>query len=81
MSEWPKPGDKMRFMNRNGYDHQLEEARKVFTTDQILTVKSCNVGRSDHRISFEEYPERSWNGVMFEFINNTNPKAGAPEHG
>jgi hypothetical protein len=23
---WPKPGDRMRFMNRNGYDSEREAA-------------------------------------------------------
>ena len=66
---FPGPGDRMKFMNRNGYDHERDAAAKVFNTADTLTVKRCEVGNWSHSLWFEEAPERGWNGVMFEFID------------
>lgn len=63
---WPKAGDKMRFLGKNGYDFQLADAKKHFSEGQILTVVGCRVGAFDHTIKFEEEPKRWFNGVMFE---------------
>lgn len=67
MSErgWPKRGDTMRFLGRNGYEFQLAEALKQFTPGETYTVSDCRVGSWDHSISFEGVDGR-FNGVMFE---------------
>ena len=66
--KWPVPGDKMRFLGKNGYDRQLAHAKSVLEVGQILTVKSCDVGEWNHSIRFEEY-DYPFNGVMFERVN------------
>lgn len=67
-SAWPMAGDKMRFLGKNGYDHQLAEASKLLSVGDVLTVKRCYVGSFDHSIEFEEMTGRSFNGVMFERV-------------
>lgn len=61
---WPKAGDKMRFLNRNGYEGERERAAKVFAMDRDYTVKSISIGSWSSSIYFEEV-EFGWNSVMF----------------
>jgi hypothetical protein len=63
---WPEPGDKMRFLNRNGYDSELEAARKVFNTSDTYTVRGFDLGSLSSRITFQGISGR-WNSVMFDF--------------
>jgi hypothetical protein len=65
---WPKPGDKMRFLGKNGYDFQREQALRVMTVGDVFTVHSISVGESSHSIVFREIGG-NWNGVMFEWLN------------
>lgn len=67
-SAWPEPGDKMRFLDANGYEHERADARKFFTKDQILTVKGVSVGHQHHSIIFEEHVLRAFNGKMFYWL-------------
>jgi len=64
VEKWPEPGDKMQFLDRNGYDVELEAARKVFTKGQVVTVKKFDLGGWCSSITFEELPGK-WNSVMF----------------
>jgi hypothetical protein len=65
---WPNPGDKMRFLNQNGYDYQRENARKAgFIEGEVYVVQSCDVGDFNHTIIFSGHPGEH-NGVMFENI-------------
>jgi hypothetical protein len=81
---WPKPGDRMKFMNRNGYEGERAEAAKLFAPDQVLIVKRCSVGSWSHSLWFEGYERRGWNGVMFEFIDGLEryplPQSTTEEH-
>jgi hypothetical protein len=63
---WPRKGDKMTFLGKNGYEFQLTEAMKAFTIGTAYTVKKCEVDSWSHSVEFEEVPG-SWNGVMFSF--------------
>lgn len=72
---WPKPGDKMRFRNENGYPFELADAQKVMTEGQIFTVKKCRVGDFSHSVEFEEITG-NWNGVMFELLAASPPTEG-----
>lgn len=65
MSENPPEGRKVYFLNRNGYDIELERARKIFKEDQVLTVKEIYVGRNSSDVEFEEFPNQKFNTVMF----------------
>ncbi len=64
---WPKAGDAMRFLGKNGYDLELEEACKLFCVGGIYTVENCDVGDWSHSIQFKEI-EGNFNGVMFERV-------------
>lgn len=61
---WPRKGETMTFLGKNGYDFQREAAMKAFTIGTSYTVKKCEVESWSHSIEFEEVPG-SWNGVMF----------------
>ena len=63
---FPDPGDKMIFLNRNGYDAERERAAEAFETGQEYTVKSIDIGGWSSSICFEEV-HGAWNSVMFGF--------------
>ena len=60
-------GTRVRFMNKNGYDMERERAFKEIGEGRIVTVKTCSVGSSSSKYTFEEVPG-SWNTVMFEKV-------------
>ena len=60
---WPI-GTKLIFLNKNGYDYQLEEAREKFVVGKLYTVVGGNIFRNDSVVEFEEV-EGEWNTVMF----------------
>lgn len=64
-SGWPRPGDKVQFLGRNGYNIELEQARELFAPGQLLTIKRCDVGDWRTGYQFEEHPSRWFNSVMF----------------
>lgn len=70
-----KTGDKVRFLDRNGSEEDLETARKVFAKNQILTVRDRHHGIYHPTYLFEGYG--NWyNARMFEVV----PKDARPEH-
>jgi hypothetical protein len=78
-SAFPRPGDKVLFLGRNGYDHQLKEARKVFLLDHIYTVESCDIGPWSSTLTFVGI-DGSYNSVMFEPSTQIElPLQGAPD--
>ena len=62
---WPV-GQKLRFLNKNGYDRQREEAAELMKEGEIVTVKKSQMFRSTSRVFLEEYPDKEFNTVMFE---------------
>lgn len=58
-------GERVRFLNENGYDIQRERAADIFNTKQLLTVDTLTVGRSSSTYTFYGYAG-SFNTVMFE---------------
>lgn len=60
-------GDKVRFMNKNGYDPERERALKAIGLERIVTVVECDIGSSSSSYTFEEVPG-SWNTVMFDRV-------------
>lgn len=66
--KWPEAGDKMRFLNENGYDVQLEQARQHFEVGKEYIVDAIVVSSFDHAIKFKEVPGTWFNGVMFELV-------------
>lgn len=64
---WPRKGDKVMFLSANGYDDQLEKARKLFAAGQILTVRNCDIGDWSSAYEFDELPGQWFNTVMFKW--------------
>jgi hypothetical protein len=64
---FPGKGDKVRFMNQNGYDTEREKALKAIGLERIVTVVHCDIGSSSSSYTFEEVPGK-WNTVMFDKI-------------
>lgn len=69
---WPAPGDKMKFLGKNGYDHQLTEALGIFVIGNEYEVEDCDVGDWSHSIKFRGVSGR-YNGVMFERVSDSSP--------
>lgn len=67
------PGDKIVFLNRNGYDAELAQAAAVFKEGETYTVQSLRVGGWKSEYTFEGI-ESSFNTVMFSFAD---PEAAA----
>jgi hypothetical protein len=70
---WPKKGDKMTFVGRDGYPHQVTAARKVFTVGSEYEVVDCDVAASSHSIKFVGIDGR-WNGVLFQRAKKPDPR-------
>jgi hypothetical protein len=67
MNIYSKRGEKVFFTGIGGHPYQLEEAKKIFSVGQELTVDAIDVSRSSSSVKFEEHDD--WfNTVMFENI-------------
>lgn len=76
----PSPkGRKVRFLDENGWDSDLERARKFFNKGDILTVEEIHVGRSSSEVIFQEFPDKMFNTVMFEDVLPTLHKIETEE--
>jgi hypothetical protein len=64
---WPSKGDKVVFIDENGYDHDRLQANKFFKKGRILTVKEFNLGKWSSSILLEEVPGEWFNSVMFDW--------------
>jgi len=58
-------GDKVVFLNKNGYDSEREHAARVFEEGQILTVDTVRIGMSKSYYKFKNL-QYEYNTVMFE---------------
>lgn len=65
----PPRGRKVMFLAKNGYDSELEHAKKLFKYGDTLTVKEIYVGSWSSDVEFEEYPGKKFNTVMFADID------------
>lgn len=66
----PCEGDKVRFLNKNGYPIDLSHARTRFVEGQVLTVAHSDVGDWYTWLKFEEVPG-DFNSVMFELVEES----------
>lgn len=69
------------FLAKNGYEKELESAKKFLVENQILTVKEIYVGRSPSTVIFEELPNNEFNTVMFadmEYVEAKENTSGLP---
>jgi hypothetical protein len=65
MNIYSKRGEKVFFTGIGGHPYQLEEAKKIFSVGQELTVDDIDVGSCSSSVKFKEHDE--WfNTVMFE---------------
>lgn len=64
---WPTTGTRLRFLGKNGYDHELAAALKVLTPDAIYICVDCSVGDWENSVALEGLAGR-FNGVMFEMV-------------
>lgn len=73
----PPYGRKVKFLGRNGRDHDLNYALKSLKPDDILTIKEIYVDRYASEVEFVEYPGKRFNTVMFSdiavFIKDETP--------
>lgn len=70
-SEWPEPGEKLRFNAVDGIEYQIARALELFEPGQLLTVKDFEVGPFSSLVEFEEAPGKRWNSVMFDRLEGT----------
>ncbi|MGM0882536.1 MAG: hypothetical protein ACQEXQ_16035 [Bacillota bacterium] len=69
MNIYAKQGDKVVFLNRNGYSHQPVDAVKAGLIEGAeYTVESVEVGGWMSHVTLSEFPEHSFNTVMFEDV-------------
>jgi len=61
-------GRKVKYLQENGYDSDVEDANKYMTKGQILTVKEIYVGSWSSTVEFVELPDKEFNTVMFEDV-------------
>jgi hypothetical protein len=64
---WPTYGDEMRFIGDGGFPRQLEEAKLVFSMDDVLVVEDFQLGNSSSTITFKDRPG-TWNSAMFNLV-------------
>lgn len=71
MNIYTKPGQKVYFLGKNGYDAELEFAsHEAFYIGEELTVKNIDVGSSISYVEFVEFPNRKFNTVMFDNVES-----------
>lgn len=62
-------GEKVIFINENGWPGEAERARVFIVPNQELTVERLEVGQSCSSVTFVEFPNMRFNTAMFK--NNT----------
>jgi len=65
MDIYSKPGTKIRFRNCGGYPAEAELAAKVLNITDTYTVESIDVHSSISYVRLYEFPNESFNTVMF----------------
>lgn len=63
-----KPGTKVKFLNRNGWDHEREVASNFLNIHDTYTVKCIRIGGWQSYVQLTELPTKSFNTVMFENV-------------
>ena len=62
------PGEKVMFLNENGYDHQRQQASRIFEVGQVLVVEETNIGSFSSTYKFKNH-KNHYNTVMFERLS------------
>jgi hypothetical protein len=65
MNIYARRGAKVRFLDRNGYDYQLETARRLLSKDGVYTVDRTDVHSWYTYVYLIEFPGEAFNSAMF----------------
>lgn len=68
------PGTKIIFINKNGHDHDKEYANEFLKVGPEYTIKSIDVQSWISYVELEEFPEKRFNTVMFEQVQENGKK-------
>jgi len=68
MELWSRPGDKVRFTGRNGYQMEQDRARGLLEVGKVYTVHRVSVGSFDSRVMLREHLLEPFNTVLFENV-------------
>lgn len=75
MNIYAKKGDKVMFLNRNGYPNDPKHAVIVGVVEgNEYTVKSVEVGGWCSYVTLEEFPNEEFNTVMFADVKTNSIK-------
>lgn len=66
MNIYARPGYKVRFLGKNGFDNDLIKAFEHLEKGAVYTVAAIEVGNWSSVVWFEENPTVAFNTVMFE---------------
>jgi len=61
-------GHKVRFLGKNGYDYELEQAMKVLEVNKEYTVERTEVHDWSTTVYLIEVPNVGFNSVQFEDV-------------
>lgn len=66
MNIYARSGDKVVFLNRNGFDSEPKRARECGLVEgEAYTVERTEVGGWHTTVYLQEYPKCGFNSVMF----------------
>lgn len=68
MDIYSPKGTKVKYIAENGWDSDVPYANKFLTKGEIYTVDWVDVGGSCSYVILKEFPENSFNTVMFEEV-------------
>lgn len=71
MDIYAKPGTKVKYLGKNGYDAERERAKEFLEVGAVLTVKEIDVHSWVSYALFEEVPGVWFNTVMFEEVEDS----------
>lgn len=61
-------GKKVRYIDCQGYFGELKRARELFQSGDILTINKIYIGFIGLKVEFLEFPGKTFNGKMFEYV-------------
>ena len=67
MNIYAKAGHKVKFLNKNGYDHEPKTASEVLNTETIYEVDYTEVGSWITYVKLKDI-DGMFNSVMFEDV-------------
>jgi hypothetical protein len=68
MDIYSPKGTKVKFTANGGYDLEIERSKKILSLNSIYTVSRVDVGDWYSSVVLEEFPDESFNTVLFEKV-------------